>query len=225
MSWSSKYDPPILGKTYGELTVIEDYRIQNKKTKDLLEVQCSCGKITTVQIDRLIRGITKSCGHLLVDFQRKQQKELLTKPSKFETMVNIKEALYNHYTLTEYYESGRRNGIRLRNYTIQCHCGLKYSKSNDINTPIAYSKSKICLCKYSDILKDERIRNNYSVDNIAKHFNVSTKHVLIWENPEYDIEYQIIKELFQLYKTPGIYQKQHIHYREHLGSQIIYRKD
>ena len=51
----------LVGKTINELTVLKEYR-ENNRT--LCKVKCSCGKITVVRKDHVKSGSTKSCGHL-----------------------------------------------------------------------------------------------------------------------------------------------------------------
>lgn len=64
MKWSSKYPEPTIGKTYGRLTVISDYRENYRNVDDKVTVQCDCGKIKDVRIGHLIYDATHSCGCL-----------------------------------------------------------------------------------------------------------------------------------------------------------------
>ena len=51
-------DDDIIGKTFNELIVIK------KLEDDLFLCYCSCGKLCHVKKGRILRGETKSCGHL-----------------------------------------------------------------------------------------------------------------------------------------------------------------
>lgn len=57
---------PIVGNTYGKLTVLEDIidRTKPKKEAHQCKCLCECGNITYVYYQRLVNGDTKSCGCL-----------------------------------------------------------------------------------------------------------------------------------------------------------------
>lgn len=63
----------LIGKVFGELTVISFNSI--RKQKSYWNCICSCGNTTIVSNNRLKSGNTKSCGHLLTNYRNNQQLE------------------------------------------------------------------------------------------------------------------------------------------------------
>lgn len=60
----------LTGKRFGRLTVIERY---NKKTPYVLwRCKCDCGKESIVRAGSLIRGVSKSCGCLVAETNKKR---------------------------------------------------------------------------------------------------------------------------------------------------------
>ena len=54
--------PPMIGKTFGRLTVIAQTERPVKKTGRWFRCQCTCGNEHTVRGDQLRNGVTSSCG-------------------------------------------------------------------------------------------------------------------------------------------------------------------
>lgn len=55
-----------IGDRFGELTVVsENEEMYSAKGRRYYNCVCSCGNTTTVQVYQLLRGVTKSCGHLI----------------------------------------------------------------------------------------------------------------------------------------------------------------
>ena len=56
----------VIGKKYGRLLILDEYAKKNKSGRSLRYViaQCECGKQADVSKNKILRGITKSCGCL-----------------------------------------------------------------------------------------------------------------------------------------------------------------
>ena len=59
----TKFHGDLSGLVYGELTVIG--RANGSEGRSVYRCACSCGKDVEVQRSRLIKGATRSCGHLV----------------------------------------------------------------------------------------------------------------------------------------------------------------
>ncbi len=221
--WNSQYEPPILGKKYGELTVIEDYRTNNKRTKDKIKVECGCGKVYDIRIEYLITGQAKSCGHRTDEVKKQLRNMQLQKPSIYLKRINKPKSIGNQYTLTEFSDHNRSDdGKRLYTYTLECKCGRQYHKTDTYLTPNVYAKRRTCECEHRDTLIKERQRNNYTREDVAKILKTSPKHIKIWENLEYDISQENLQTLFKLYNTPNRIRGHIYRYKDIVGSKILH---
>lgn len=220
--WNSKYDPPTLGKVYGELTVIEDYRIEDKNTLDSIQTSCSCGRIKDVKISYLIRGQARSCGHRTEEFKHMLRKNQIRKPSIYIPLIGLKNYFNDQYTLNHFSDDNRSNqDTRLYTYDLECKCGRIYKFENVMITPREYCKTRKCICEYANALINERKRNKLSKENVTKKLGISKKHLEIWENLAYDIHVNDLSQLYDLYQTPNVTRRYIREYKESIGSEIL----
>ena len=87
-----------IGDVFGELTVIaEDYdreqldviRNPNGRHYKHFKCKCSCGEIITVQVYALLRGNTRSCGHLRKELAKPKYKDLTNQKFGHLTALHI----------------------------------------------------------------------------------------------------------------------------------------
>ena len=87
-----------VGKTFGELTVLDVKKEENEKAKGgyiwRCECICSCGKKTRPRLSGLLNGGTKSCGHLRTS-RRKTSSQYVGKIYGELTILNITESEEN----------------------------------------------------------------------------------------------------------------------------------
>lgn len=87
-----------IGKTFGELTVLDVKKEENEKAKGgyiwRCECICSCGKKTRPRLSGLLNGGTKSCGHLRTS-RRKTSSQYVGKIYGELTILNITESEEN----------------------------------------------------------------------------------------------------------------------------------
>lgn len=103
---SKRCTKPMIGKTFGRLTVLE--KAYTKKGKGAYyKCLCSCGNITIVQGSMLRSGNTKSCG--CINKERRQKFDDLS-GQRFGKLVVLQRAPYK----------GKGHGTR---FLCQCDCG------------------------------------------------------------------------------------------------------
>ena len=87
-----------VGKTFGELTILDVKKEENKNAKGgyiwRCECICSCGKKTRPRLSGLLNGGTKSCGHLRTS-RRKSSSQYVGKIYGELTILNITESEEN----------------------------------------------------------------------------------------------------------------------------------
>ena len=86
-----KYKKVEVGQVYGRLT-IKKLIGRNHNKKLIWEAECSCGNITTVTSDLLLKGHTRSCGCL----KKEQTKERCTKPMIGKTFGRLTVVRLHH---------------------------------------------------------------------------------------------------------------------------------
>lgn len=92
----------VVGRKFGELLVLEDYPvIQKNRSRRFLKCKCSCGKIAEIEKSKVLRGYTKSCGHLQKEMRR--------------NLGNLRKLPYGEATTNETYECYKKNASK-RNY-------------------------------------------------------------------------------------------------------------
>lgn len=65
----------LTGQVFGQLTAEEKIGV-DKGGRSTYRCSCSCGKTTKVDASRLIRGHTKSCGHLADESRKRVATEI-----------------------------------------------------------------------------------------------------------------------------------------------------
>lgn len=120
---SKKLD--LVGKIYGELTVISLDSVKNYRT--YWKCQCSCGKLCVIKGKYLTNGDTKSCGHLL---DLKYTDDFMYS-TKFGLLTPISKKIKNWRTY----------------FTCKCDCG-NIIESVKYNLVSGNTKSCGCLTKF-----------------------------------------------------------------------------
>ena len=101
-----------IGRKFGELTIVGFVETrENSKLIRYFECVCSCGKKTTKQVERVLQGKTKSCGHLQGIRTKRDRANLIGKKFGELTIIDISEPI------TEL------NSNRNRISTCRCSCG------------------------------------------------------------------------------------------------------
>ena len=166
----------LIGKTYGELVILEICQPQlhkfpsskyNKKVQRCV-CRCSCGKIITPQLHSVLGGETKSCGHASRKYRDKNFTFLLgTKLGRLSilSVANLPE----------------EEKVKDRtDYVCKCDCGFKLVLSiNDIATK---TLTKCPACQEDFLIQKEEgaLANGFGLKNISwsekeQHFVISIK--------------------------------------------------
>jgi hypothetical protein len=92
----------VIGQTFGELLVLEDYPVHlGYRSRRYLKCKCTCGKITEVEKAKVLRGYTKSCGHLQAEMRH--------------NLGSLNKLPYGEACMNETYECYKKNALK-RNY-------------------------------------------------------------------------------------------------------------
>lgn len=90
--WKSNHPEPLPGHKFGQLTIVEDYTILNKKTPDKIVMHCSCGRERQLKIAPVIYGRTSTCGKCSItegDIFNNIRKELNITHKQLSKKLNI----------------------------------------------------------------------------------------------------------------------------------------
>jgi hypothetical protein len=103
------------GQVFGKLTVIKEVEptYYNKRNLRNVLCKCECGNEKIILYRSVINNITKSCGCLQKDGNKKFEKHGMYNSSEFRTWVNIKQRCYN--INTPYYINYGERGIKVCN--------------------------------------------------------------------------------------------------------------
>lgn len=112
----------VIGKKYGRLTVINEYK---KGSKYICDCKCDCGNTVSVQKSNLLFGHTKSCG-------------CLQKNDKYDNLIGKK---FGKLTVVRELDIIDKNGHH--NYLCHCDCG-KYVEVLGVN--LLYNQTTSCGC-------------------------------------------------------------------------------
>lgn len=202
--WQSKYDMPLVGDTFGKLTIIEDLNESQKRVTDKVLVQCTCGEYRNVYITNLIYGLSTSCGKMTQESIDKRINTMRKKPSIYSAYLNVPHGLNNHYTLIDYTDSKKRDNKfknRLRTFTIECPNGHQKSMVDVQTNPLKLTEYYKCWCQEPNPLSRERLRNDMTMSEVGKRFGVSRQAVELWERPTNTIPSKRLYRLYEIYNT------------------------
>lgn len=88
----------ILGKVYGELTILSYTKLLKKiNFQRMCTCLCSCGKEVTVRLHHVLGGETKSCGHLKIESALKHSVNLDQEKS-YEARTSIDKPIATNKT-------------------------------------------------------------------------------------------------------------------------------
>ena len=166
----------LIGKTYGELVILEICQPQlhkfpgskyNQKIRRCV-CRCSCGKIVSPQLHSVLGGETKSCGHASRKYRDKNFTLLLgTKLGRLSilSVANLPE---------------EESVDDRTEYVCKCDCGFKLVLSiNDIATK---TLTKCPACQEDFLIQKEEgaLANGFGLKNISwsekeQHFVISIK--------------------------------------------------
>ena len=83
-----------IGERFGELTIVGFVEMrENSKFTRYFECVCSCGKKTTKQVERVLQGKTRSCGHLKGENFKRDYSNLIGEKIGELTILNISESM------------------------------------------------------------------------------------------------------------------------------------
>lgn len=175
-TWNSSHPEPLPGQTYNEWTVIEDYRIKNKKMPDKIVVQCSCGNIREVNLNNLVYGRSRSCGH---NQYIRTKEEILNRADVYENRIGEK---FNGFTLTAYKRDRSFDTSCRKRYTLTCpngHDHELYLKNDP--SQVVYQENFRCWCQIKDPVDRMRERKGLTLQEIGDKFNITREAIRQYE--------------------------------------------
>lgn len=101
-----RLDLEVIGKLFGKLTVLGEYRRRENSNTTQWKCSCECGKVTWVDRDKLLSGHTKSCGCIVKKYDGLSNEKL------YKTWWAIKERCYKPSYNKSYKNYGGR-GIKM----------------------------------------------------------------------------------------------------------------
>lgn len=170
---TSKYPEPLPGTTFNDLTVIEDYRVHNKKTSEKIRVRCSCGVEKSIRISELIYGTVKSCGHR--QFIRRAEYARKNK----HCYVNRVGEMFGEFQLTDYEQAGNRK----HTFTLTCKNGHDIQFENTHKRPLEVSKrATLCWCQETHPLKRLRRKKGVTLRDAGQRLDITLQSIKGYEN-------------------------------------------
>lgn len=166
----------LIGKTYGELVILEICQLQlraypsskGRYKRQACVCRCSCGKIIVPKIYSLLEGYTKSCGH----FSRRSVKK------NFTFLLGTKLGRLSILSVANLPEEEK---VKDRTeYVCKCECGFKLVLSiNDIATK-TLTKCPACQEDFLPKKEEGALANGFGLRNISwsekeQHFVISIK--------------------------------------------------
>lgn len=143
----------LIGKTYGELTILEiSEPIKTKRSNRMCICQCSCGKVVAKVLNSVLSERVRSCGHLYSAREERREipiKDIIGKTYGKLTIISVTKPLKDHYSF--------------RKCTCQCSCGREvnyflYFVESGLITSCAYC-SRFSKRKESSYLFGETVGN------------------------------------------------------------------
>ncbi len=166
----------IIGKKFGELTVLKDSGLRDSKRRILWECQCSCGKITNVRTDNLISGNTYSCGCKKTSHGEQKIEQLLIEnhiPYKKEFVFKDLKSSKNGYLRFDFAILDDKNNLQyLIEYDGETH-DLAYIQGWNTKEKILYQlecdnlKNEYCLKNNIPLIRISYKQKNINIKNLT----------------------------------------------------------
>lgn len=157
----NKFINSIIGNSFGDLTVIDEYR--NQKNKIRYICQCSCGNAVDISRYDLINGKKTNCGCKKKNIRPNRYRDLTGQ--KFGRLTAIKRDENEYYT---------KGGTRIYKWICKCDCG------NDViverqSLISGHTKSCGCLQAEQQGISIEEYRERYKniQDNNGKFIDLT----------------------------------------------------
>ena len=145
----------LIGETFGELTIFDisepDTRHRSRRKAECL---CECGKSCSIDLQSLLNGSTKSCGHA---------RELPKTHMRYEAFVGRK---FGKLTIEKVlYDENAKRGHKVRAFC-KCDCGNEI-ETNFYTVKNGYKTS--CGCEYEKVSREDLIQQGVEVTNTENH--------------------------------------------------------
>lgn len=145
----------LIGETFGELTIFDisepDTRHRSRRKAESL---CECGKSCSIDLQSLLNGSTKSCGHA---------RELPKTHMRYEAFVGRK---FGKLTIEKVlYDENAKRGHKVRAFC-KCDCGNKI-ETNFYTVKNGYKTS--CGCEYEQVSRNDLQLRGVEVTNTEGH--------------------------------------------------------
>ena len=190
----------LLGKQFGDWTVIAEAPSLKKpyKTLAMWTCQCKCGLIKEVRADDLRNGRSKSCQSCAArkraeekNLNLSSKKDLSNRVIGHPRIKNLSGTICPHFTVISYYESDKRGASR---WLCKCECGNEFITNLDDIKP---NSPRNCGClnrsqgeiKIADIL----IANNINFQTEYTFSDLKDKQLLRFDFAIFDNNNLLIK--------------------------------
>lgn len=145
----------LIGETFGELTIFDisepDTRHRSRRKAECL---CECGKSCSIDLQSLLNGSTKSCGHA---------RELPKTHMRYEAFVGRK---FGKLTINKVlHDENAKRGHKVRAFC-KCDCGNEI-ETNFYTVKNGYKTS--CGCEYEQVSRNDLQLQGIEVTNTESH--------------------------------------------------------
>ena len=142
----------LIGETFGDLTIFDISEPDTKHgSRRMAECLCSCGKSCSINLQSILNGSSKTCGHTR-ELPKSHMDYKLFIGKRFGKLV-IVDVLYD--------ANGKRN--HKVQAVCQCDCGKKF-ETNFYTVKNGYKTS--CGCEHETISRDKLRQEGVDVTNI-----------------------------------------------------------
>lgn len=176
-NWNSEHPEPLPGQQYNDWTVIEDYRIKNKKKKDKIKARCACGVVKEVNMGNMIYGRSTSCGHNQYEIS---PEEVARRENVYENRIG---EVFNGFTLQYFKRNGESTDRSvLKTYVLTCPNGHdhRFTLQSDPSQKVQNDGFQ-CWCQIKDPVDRMRERKGLTLKEIGKKYNITREAVRQYE--------------------------------------------
>lgn len=171
----------LIGKRFGDLTVLEECNERDKHGKIVYKCLCNCGNVTYVKGNNLRRGNTNSCGCLKHKPNKHNFKHGKTPTRLYRILKGMKDRCYNNKLM--YYKNYGARGIKICDEWLNDFMAFyDWAMSNGYNDNLTIDRIDVNgnyepnNCRWVDL----KTQQNNLRNNILLTYNNKTQTISQW---------------------------------------------